>query len=652
MSAQSIIDEAFSLITGEGLSNEGLSDVGFTIPTGFSNIVNFAAPVIVGSGANPELMAGNARALAALTNFSATIPGTLAQPTFTGDNADLAIEDLLMPGPPEFLTAVTHSPAPTDTFANSPVTLPVFTGLTSSGDAGLTPPVFPSFEPGERAELDSLDVTAFSPVTLELFDEDLPEYEIPELLSKEDPNPATYTADAALLSAMSLALQTGELLTDTAQAAMVSERVEDLLREQEREIAKIKSDLAARGFFLPTGATHGSMLLVVEKVLRAQEKASVEVRDEAFERAKKILTTAAEGGLALEAKHLELHLSYIEHLMQVRRFNVKMAADVLDVAVKLYNQKVGALRPHLNAYKAYINAVKQQNSAPAVLAQMKQALLQTVEADVNMYDAQMKTFTLNAEVDGLRYEPYINEVKEYISKTKRVAENVKRLRFGIEAFQSAVEVYKERAENDILRAKANQEEFGNWVQGESLRSAQARTNAAYIQAVASRGQRYGTMVDGVGQTISQATQAYSRYVSANQTYLSAYSNKLSAAAKISAAYDSATNAALHLASAQTRVDGSVASVNNQKALIDAEHATRQEIINALDATHDETIRANQLAAQAKTAASIAQAAYGIFGANISVSGTASAGDTGSYKSFLNYYENANRRYELTKRTNV
>jgi len=598
------------------------------IPDGFAPGAIFTVPEIPeGEGLGPEVPPYDPINL----NPSQTQSGTPIPATWSPSRPNIGFTRLTALTDPTYGTATAPPTLPTPDLEPPPVDYPTSDPLALPDEPTFLGDSVPDITIGTRAELDEIELEDFVPTFLEPLVYELPEFEEIDAELLEPPEELTYDADAPLLAHMTQALESGNLLPEDAQLRILNDLLRELTRQEYAAENQVFEEAAAAGFSLPTGAMEAQLLTRAYEALRKRDELNHKVMGEAYSKAMESMSTAVQKGLSLEEKHFALLTTYAEMLVKTQTFNVRIASVALNQAIDLYNTQVSIIDTLVQNYKQYLAAVAEQNSTMQSKAQMIEAKADTETVEVAQYSAQMDTARAIASGQSLSAKWATLPIQEYNAYIKGVKANLQVTRLNVDAFKAAIEVFAQGTQRDLASIRAASEGVSAWGSQLAVDNANLQAFSQFYDHAGVRASSYAEQMRVYNSALGAQLQDYSRYLTTQRGYFSAMQEKLSSKLAMTVEYGSTMREILDYTNTWNEATEAKAKETNAINLANADRVARQSALTAENVSTQASIEAGRLAARANTAAGIAQAAYGLTGGSLRMTGRveSSAGTTDS-----------------------
>ncbi len=618
------VDPRTIISTATDLVSIPTSGLDPTIPAGFAAGNGFSAPVVTvpsDPSVTPDPVDQNLVSEGS-GGKPVTLPGAPVQAVYDAVTATLAIS---LPTVPQPVYNYGSGPdtLPTPKAEHPPLDYPQAPFETVETSAGLEGVDVPQIEAGERPTLDAIDQTPFTPTTLAPYTSTIPTADIPADYRLPQPDRLAYDALAGFMAVVRRVGDDGglDLLH---QDGLYDGALGDAWRAAIREARAARDEGADRGFPLASGPVTAKMADALYKAYVAGDEANFKTADMVHAKVANAQTTAMDSGITLEKKNFELLTTYAAQLLQVQRFNVRMATAVFDATVAVFNHAVDGINALILAYQDYASAVRKQNQAVSSQADRAQAQADTNQADADAYDAQMGTIQTAYRANTLRAKAAAHPIREFQEYITGLLANVAIARTNIDAFRDATTAFSRSTESDIAALNAYVTGVDAWATGVDSVEANTRLLDEFYRTVNEKQATYGSYLTDYNRSLGDSIRLYNTYAQAQRTFLQAESDKLEAYARVLTDHNAGIEAVTRYLTAWNTANASSVAAANQYGLVTADQSTRESALDAERAAIQARLDAGRLAAQATTAAGIAQAAYGVTSGSLRISGSIDA----------------------------
>lgn len=551
---------------------------------------------------------------------------------------------------PAYGTPVAPNTIPSGAAPPPPTSYPVTDLIDLPSSAGISMVVKPVINIGARPSLAAPTLAGFDPEEIPIFDEDLPGFDVPDMVSLAAPLPIDYTLDADLIARMKRTLEGDDGFDAAVQALMHEKAVEGIDRAELFGVRAVLADVAARGFSMPVGSANGRAADLLHETREKRMAAAFAVRDETYEKARKLLLDTTSEAMALDAKHAELQKSYATKLVKTLKFNVLAVRDLFNATVQMINEKAGLVKSISRAYREYASAVEAQDGAVVSQVKAEMAKIATYRADVDMFIAQAGTAETIAKIESTDIRQQALKLAEYEAYLTGVAANVTIVQQNMESFREAVRALAKSVsyEGDQLEA------YSSYVSAigsmSSVNEANVSAYSAFWRAEGARTGAYSSYVQDATQVFNAQASDFKDYASAHRSYISALIAKVSAQASIAATYARGMRGATGYTSAYNRAAAEHAAARNMTALSNASSDMNEGALRTQLDAEQARLEAGAVAASATISAGLAQAALGVVDASVRISGSVDTGESGAERNNTSVTFDGSRSWRRTTTT--
>jgi hypothetical protein len=525
-----------------------------------------------------------------------------------------------------------------------PLDYPTLGLLDLGGDAGLQLVDRPDVSIGTRPALLHPEIDAFVVQPLEPYSGALPSYPAFSASVLADPEKLDYTADQALIDRLKVSLSGVDVLSEAIQEAIYQSQLRDVAREQMKAVSAAMAQSAARGFSMPTGAVNAAVADVAHATRTRRNEASHKTRDETFQRAFDTLVEATAQSIAHEAKRFEIHMAYVKKLLEALEFNVRLAVELFDTAVGLFNTKVDLLKSVARDYRAYVGAVEAQDAA--VVAGVKVGLekVRSYQAEVEMHGAQVGTASVIADIESADVRQQVLKLAEYEAYLTGAMANVGIVKSNMESFRTAIGAFAKSLENEVQATEAYTAQVQAAGSIPGVWEANINAYAGFWRAEGDRVGAYSTYVQESGRKLDAQASEYRDYVGAHRSYLQAEIARIREEVSVINSYGKLARGGTGFASAYNRAQAAKAEARNMVALATASDEMMGDALQSADDAFNARVKANELATNATVSAGLSAAAWSVLNAGVRVGARASVGENSTKSGRTSYSASASRSW--------
>lgn len=282
-------------------------------------------------------------------------------------------------------------------------------------------------------------------------------------------NPEYHSQMARIETQLQRYLDGGTALNPTVENAIYERNRDKLTAEYKRVRDTAWNDAAARGFTLPTGAVHTTIMSARQAASDNLARASTEIAINQAEMEQKNLQFAVTTSTGLRTTILNAAINYHSNLVQINGQALEYAKTVVGLLVESYNVAVKAYSVALDGYRAEVQAYE---------VKLRGAL-----AGIELYKAEIDALQAMVQVDVARVSVY---------------------RARIDSLKSLADVYRSRI--DAIATKANMEKLKL-----ELFGSQVQAYTALVQAKNSEWQGYRSALDGEQMKVGLFTAQVQAY---------------------------------------------------------------------------------------------------------------------------------------------
>jgi hypothetical protein len=439
----------------------------------------------------------------------------------------------------------------------------------------------------------------------------------------------------------------GRSYTESEQETMQAALIDKTLRAEYDAINKAINAGASKNFFAPTPLMNAGILEVTEKARMEREEANLSITKEAYAADLQTNQALVAAGIDINKAHIKWYVSGVRDLVKIQKFNLQMLDALSKSAMDLFNAKVGLAKEYYGAGRVYINAVGEQNSASAAYADIGEAQLSQVSAEINSYNAQQNTRNTAAgvldtmeQVKALPYEGLQNNIP-------LVDANIQVARQNLEGLTAAIEAYRRYYDADVERFRAVADGNQALSSVAQVDSANASLYAKQLRAETGRGDAYLEFKQGQLRELEASIAQYRDYTQAHRNQIGSLQQQISAEADKVRAYTQALGSKSSYLSEWNKASVSRISAINSLAAAAAETSSRSQALQAQATSAESRIEAGRLSAEAMIAAGFATSALQITQGTARMSGTVRVGDATQDSYNQNFVETGTRRYSST-----
>jgi len=345
------------------------------------------------------------------------------------------------------------------------------------------------------------------------------EGEIDAYLSKI--NPQFHSQMAAIEDRLARYLDGGTGFTPAVENAIWNRAVDKIDGEFRRARDTAYEDAARRGFTLPTGALHSTLMQSRQAAADASARAAMDIAIKQAEIEQANLQFAVTQSANLRQVALQATQSWAGNLVQINGQALEFAKGVLQAAVQLYDIQAKTVQVRVQLYQAEAEVYQHRLKAALAIYDAYQAHIEGLKAQVSVDAARVQAF--QAQASG--YAALANAYKAVIDgvATKAQIEKLKVEAFGAEvnAFQAQVQAktaewqgFKAQLEGETIKIDAYGKEVQAYGQEVEAYRAQVQAQTTTIQAVS-------TANEAAARTYQASVGAYSALVQGRSTVVEA-----------------------------------------------------------------------------------------------------------------------------------
>lgn len=354
-------------------------------------------------------------------------------------------------------------------------------------------------------------------------------------------NPRYHTQMAAIEDKLERLMQGGSALAPAVEDA-IYERARDKAHAEYRRVQDgAWRDAASRGFTLPPGTLHASLLTARIALADSNARAAQDIAIKQAEMEQQNLQFAITTSAGLRTAMLNAALGYHQALVSINGQALEHSRAIVDMVVQAYNLQVQDFTLRLEMYKAEagVYEVRLKGAMAAIdlyraEVEAMRALTQVDAAKVDAYKAQIETLGVLAGVYRSRIDAVLG--KAGLEKLK------------LELFQTQVQTYS-------AQVQAKSAEWQGYQAAISGEEAKVRVFSQQVQA-------YGAQVDGYKAKVQAKAEEVRAKSAANQAALEKLNLQLKAystgiEARVSFAKIISTDMQMRLSAFQSKVDADI-----------------------------------------------------------------------------------------------
>lgn len=543
--------------------------------------------------------------------------------------ATLAIPPRIQLVQPDYGIAV-HAPSlPNPALPVADLDYPQFASLPFATQAVLALPVAPDIQVGESPKLLTLDRPVYEVLSVKPFEAALPDDAVFSAPRLDDAEQVEYNDDSALIERIKSALLNGDGLSSCVLRGMG--QIED--DKSSGEYAAMRDtaikDVAARGFGMPTGRGNALLLAASEKLVAARQSATDAVQSKAFEIGLEALVQAVAQAVALESRHVALHLSNCARVIDTLKFNIKAQVQLFDAVAAVHNSKVRAIEIADQAYRRYLETVSLQDKALLQEGATARFAAENNKARSTIFAAQSGTVRAIAEAHEASVAHEQLRLEEYEAYLIGVKANAQISKHNIEGFREALSAFS-------ASASAESEKFDAYAAHVRAEGSAQGVFESNIRAQSSYWRASGVVTDAWtgyaaanAEAIESQIRGFSAASQAQRSYIAGLAANLAAQAQANSATVSSERERAGLTGDYNELVVSVDAANNALALTMAEIETNQQALEALAKTESDKLEAGRRASDAEVATALAQSAMSVRRINTSIGASAGVNQSAS-----------------------
>ncbi len=413
--------------------------------------------------------------------------------------------DVQFPEPPPQLDASIVPPTLVDRAAPQQpvVTLPSFTALAPLPQGAAPTGLDQEFDQAYRAAV---------PQMVQMLDQ-----QVDAMLRRY--NPRYHEQMAAIEDKLERLMHGGSGLSPAVEDA-IYERARDKTHAEYRRVQDSAwKDAAARGFTLPPGALHASLLTSRLALAEANARAGQDIAIKQAEMEQQNLQFAITASTGLRTTLLNAAMGYHQSLASINGQALDYGKTVASLVVDAYNLQVKDFELRLDVYRAEASIFETRlKGAMAAIDLYRaeidalQAMTQVDMAKVNAYKAQVETLGVLANVYRTRVEAV---------QSRAALEKLK-----LEMFQTQVQTY-------ATQVQAKNAEWQGYQSAISGEEAKVRIFSEQVQAYTAQMNGFKTRVEAQAEGIRAKAAANQAVLDRFAAELKAYTAKVEARAEIS-----------------------------------------------------------------------------------------------------------------------
>ena len=334
-------------------------------------------------------------------------------------------------------------------------------------------------------------------------------------------NPQFHSQMAAIEDRLSRYLAGGTGFTPAVENAIWNRAVDKIDGEFRRARDAAYDDAARRGFTLPTGALHSTLVQSRQAAADASARAAMDIAIKQAEIEQANLQFAVTQSASLRQVALQATQSWAGNLVQINGQALEFAKGVLQAAIELYEIRAKTVQIRVQLYQAEAEVYQHRLKAALAVYDAYQAHIEGLKAQVGVDAARVQAF--QAQADG--YAALANAYKAVIDglATRAQIEKLKVDAFGAEvnAFQAQVQAktaewqgFRAQLEGETIKLDAYGKEVQAHGQEVDAYQAQVQAQSIAIQAVSSAN-------EAAARTYQAAVSAYSALVQGRSSVVEA-----------------------------------------------------------------------------------------------------------------------------------
>lgn len=607
-----VIDRALSLVSSGINTNIGdLNPSDVTIPA-----VDFAANVTADIPENPS--------------FSPSAPPT-AQATGAVDDAAysaassvIGVFSTLTPPSLDFVTPESPDALPNVAAPVPNLAYPEASFISVDESAGLNTPTAPNVLVGQAPDLTEIPELTFDYTPVSLFAGELPSgpqaADVQELVTPAGLvlNPDTSAVNAAL-----------QVEPDaTGVSALASRQLTQIERQRNDATRQAFIESAAKGMACTSGTLAGALHKVLTDAEDKASDVSAAAQNQVANDAVAVTSAAFGAATTIEQAAFSAHTSSAVAVIQAFKHNANMHIELFNATAKAYNEHLRAAKIIVDMYGEYVKATLAQEKAKNAEISEDRAILTTNKAKLGIYDAQIDTTNVQANIYSTNVRANTLPIKEFAIYLRGLNTNLDIARVNVEAYASAIKGYVSAVDIDKAKISA----YGAQVRAEGSATNVYKANwDAYATALGAN-QSINDAARGFNAASAQAVNAeigvFRAAADQQRSYIQALTQWISTNNSIVADHSRALQAAVQFASQKAGVSVSLENARLDVELALADTNALQQALETQRQAAQATIDAGLASSEATTYAGLAQAAYAI--RSVSASLGSSAGDNTGY----------------------
>ncbi|MDD2990623.1 MAG: hypothetical protein PHI64_16905 [Zoogloea sp.] len=334
-------------------------------------------------------------------------------------------------------------------------------------------------------------------------------------------NPQFHSQMAAIEDRLARYLAGGTGFTPAVENAIWNRANDKIDGEFRRARDAAYDDAARRGFTLPTGALHSTLMQSRQAAADASARAAMDIAIKQAELEQANLQFAVTQSASLRQVALQATQSWAGNLVQINGQALEFAKGVLQAAIELYEIRAKTVQIRVQLYQAEAEVYQHRLKAALAVYDAYQAHIEGLKAQVGVDAARVQAF--QAQADG--YAALANAYKAVIDglATRAQIEKLKVDAFGAEvnAFQAQVQAktaewqgFRAQLEGETIRIDAYGKEVQAYGQEVDAYKAQVQAQSTAIQAAS-------TANEAAARTYQAAVSAYSALVQGRSSVVEA-----------------------------------------------------------------------------------------------------------------------------------
>ncbi len=292
------------------------------------------------------------------------------------------------------------------------------------------------------------------------------------------------------------------------------------------------ADAARRGFTLPSGAVHSSVMQARQAAADANARAAMDIAIKQAEIEQANLQFAVTQSVNLRQVALQSTQAWAGSLVQLNAQALQFAQGILQAAIALYDLRVKIVQARVQIYQAEAEVYQYRLKAVLAVYDIYQAQIEGLKAQVSVDAAKVQAFSAQASAYGALANAY-KAVIDGVA-TKAQIEKLKVESFGAEvnAYQARVQAkaaewqgYKAQLEGQMTRVEAYKAEVQAYGQEVDAFKARVQAKSTQIQAVSSANEAaartyqaavaaYGALVQGRSEAVRAEINSYESTIKA------------------------------------------------------------------------------------------------------------------------------------------